>query len=78
MQRMSVDLPEPGRPDDDDDLLPADAQVDAAQGLEVAEELVDALDLDHLAAGPPWRRSSSSSLPTPSRRSSRWLSRDSV
>ncbi len=45
-------LPGAGRTDDHDHLLPADPEVDVVQGAEVAEELVDPLQLDHHVAGP--------------------------
>ena len=44
--RQSVDLPEPGRPDDDDDLAAGDLQVDVLQHVQFAEPLVDAGQAD--------------------------------
>ncbi len=44
MQRRSVLLPEPGPPEDDDDLARADVEVDALQHLVAAERLPEALD----------------------------------
>ena len=46
MQRISVDLPEPEGPADDDPLAPVDGEVDVAQHVEGAEPFVHAGDLD--------------------------------
>ena len=50
MQRSSVLFPEPLGADHADDLAAIDLEADAAQDLELAEALVDLLDLQHLAA----------------------------
>ena len=75
-------LPRARRPDHDHDLLARDAQVDVVQRLEVTEELVHAFHLDdHVTCdlrriGEHLSRQLIVHLtPTPSRRSSRWLSR---
>ena len=44
-------LPRPGRADDDDDLLAGDVEVDVAQRLERAEELLHVDQLEHRLAG---------------------------
>ena len=44
--RQSVDLPDPGRADHDDDLAAVDDGVDVLQDVQVAEVLVDVID-DH-------------------------------
>ena len=44
--RHSVDLPEPRRADDDDDLAAVDDGVDVVQHVQVAEVLVDVVDDD--------------------------------
>ena len=46
MARHSVDLPEPGRADDDDDLAGAHGEVDVLEHVQVTEVLVDALQDD--------------------------------
>src|SRR5690606_19588052 len=84
-------LARPRRPDDDDDLAPTDLQIDAPQGFEVAEALHDALELDHHLAGAAGDGGVGEDpllgalllgrahlVPTPRRRSRRWLSLDSV
>jgi hypothetical protein len=67
-------LPGAGGPADDHDLLPVDGEVDPPERLEVAEPLRDALELDHALAVLAHLRAHRT--PSPSRRSSRWLSRD--
>jgi hypothetical protein len=64
-------LPRARRAADHDDLLPVDAEIDVLERLEVPEPLRDAFELDHGLAVLGAHRS-----PSPSRRSSRWLSRD--
>ncbi len=51
MQRISVDLPEPGRAGDDDALALVDREVDVAQHVELAVPLVHADDLDREFVG---------------------------
>ena len=73
-------LPGTGRADDDDDLLAGDLQVDGLQRGEVAEPFRDTDELDHRLALDLRRVGEHGSgvahlVPTPSRRSSRWLSR---
>ena len=51
MQRISVDLPEPGRPADHDALALVDGQVDVAQDVELPVPLVHADDLDRRLVG---------------------------
>jgi hypothetical protein len=63
-------LPRARGPEDDDDLLPADGEVDPLERLEVVEPLLDAFEHDDRPALLRHRS------PTPSLRSSRWLSRD--
>ena len=48
-QRSIVDLPEPEAPITRDRLVLVDAEVDAAQDLELAERLRHALELEHRA-----------------------------
>ena len=84
MQRIRVDLPEPEGPMTTTTSCLAHLQVDVVEGLERAEELVDALQLDddvalhlggigeHLLLGVGHR------VPTPSLLSRRWLSLDIV
>ena len=50
MARHSVDLPEPDGPSDDDDLALADAEVDVAEHVQLAEVLVDSVEHDQRLA----------------------------
>ena len=69
MQRSSVDLPEPEAPIRQTTSCSADREVDAAQDLQVAERLVQALDqrgrastaARHRAPAARWRRSRATS-----------------
>ena len=50
MARQSVDFPEPGRTDDDDDLAAGDRDVDVTQDVQVAEPLVHTIEHDECRA----------------------------
>ena len=50
MQRSNVDLPEPGRPDQADDLAGVHVEIDAGERREAAEALDHAAIADDLRA----------------------------
>ena len=70
-QRRSVDLPEPGRADQADDLVLGEREVDPAQHLELAERLVHALEPQSRRLQAPRPVAAHASLPACCRRRSR-------
>jgi hypothetical protein len=54
ISRSSVDLPQPGRADEDDELAALDRQVDALDGAVLPEVLLDAAQLQEAMLSSPW------------------------